>query len=556
MQFDLSKGKRVVGYCRYSSSSQRDESIDAQQRAIIAYCASKEWVLVGWYIDRARTGRNDDRKEFIRMLNDSSSGMFDIVLVHKSNRFCRGYGRVQKFRNYLQSQGVLLQSTREIMDGTPESESMLGQTFLRDQEYSDYLSEEVKKGLHENALNAKYNGGRVPYGLSVDAATQKYIVNESEAEGVRTVFRMTIEGHSYTEIQTELNRRGFRTKKGEPFGVNSLHSILKNEKYTGTYIYNRSAEATLKALDNYETRKVRNGHKYRDRSEWIIHENAFPAIVSKEDFEKVQQIMEARRRRSATYKAKREYLLSGKIVCGECGSSISGNYRKSGGGHVTDYASYRCTRKNKTIECGNKEVNCELLESKVIALISSIIYDESKIPEIVSKYEDYYRERHSTQVDDIQRLQKSLAQLDRRRRNTAAAIAEIGLSETLAEQLKQFEAEKAAVEAKLRLAEIAAASRTIDEQRMVMAFRAAKAAFESGENKTRKLIVQRLVEKVTVYSDHVEVSLNLDSELLASVLRKASETTNRTDATVSPICHHYCEDMLAEVERFELSRSF
>ena len=85
---------------------------------------------------------------------------------------------------------------------------------------------------------------------------------------------------SYEEILTELNRLGIKGKRGKEIGKNSLHSILKNEKYTGTYIYNKSA---AKDADG-----KRNGHAYKPEDEWIVIEDGCPAIISKEDFKAVQ----------------------------------------------------------------------------------------------------------------------------------------------------------------------------------------------------------------------------------------------------------------------------
>lgn len=89
---------------------------------------------------------------------------------------------------------------------------------------------------------------------------------------------MTIDGYSRSDIINELNDRGYNTKIGTMFRVNSLHSILTNEKYTGVYIYNKTVPKNVFGK--------RNGHSYKDDSEIIRIEGGMPQIISKEDFQR------------------------------------------------------------------------------------------------------------------------------------------------------------------------------------------------------------------------------------------------------------------------------
>lgn len=148
--------------------------------------------------------------------------------------------------------------------------------------YSKNLARETMKGFTENGYKALHNGGTPPLGYDVNEE-KKYIINPREAESVKLIYEMSIAGSSRSEIINELNERGFKTKIGTVFKANSIHSILTNEKYTGVYIYNKTAKKD--ALGK------RNGHAYKDESEIIRVEGGIPAIVSREDFEKVQEIL-------------------------------------------------------------------------------------------------------------------------------------------------------------------------------------------------------------------------------------------------------------------------
>lgn len=160
----------------------------------------------------------------------------------------------------------------------------------------------------------------------MDPQTRKLVVNENQAEAVRLIFDMFLDGRGYSEIRDKLNSGGFTTKRGNTFGKNSLHEILRNEKYTGVYTYNRSA---AKSVDGKFNR-----HAHKDAGEIIQLEGAVPKLIDKEKFQRVQDTFQKRIHKGAQHKAKEPYLLTGKIICGKCGSAYVGNRRKAYDGHI------------------------------------------------------------------------------------------------------------------------------------------------------------------------------------------------------------------------------
>ncbi|MBP1736948.1 MAG: resolvase [Oscillospiraceae bacterium] len=543
--------KRVVGYCRYSTEMQRDESIEAQQRAITRYCESSDLAISKWYIDKAQSASISQRDEFQTMLKDALNGEFDILVFHKLDRFVRDLEDQIIFLNRLKDAGVVTKSVCETIEDTPAGRLSTNIYGAFNQYYSDNLRVETMKGLCENAYKAQYNGGTVPYGLSVDPTDKKYIINPHEAEAVKLIFIRTVERYSYQEIQQELTAKGFRTRDGKKFTANSLYSILHNEKYTGTYIYNKSAAAKKIRTDGV-SRKTRNGHKTKDRSEWIIIENGLPAIISKETFEAVQKIL-AGRVRSGQAKAKQTYLLSGKIICGDCGSVYAGNYRKSYG-KQGEYISYRCTRKNKTLKCSNKEIKRDLVEEQVLKILSNLVFNNNKIPELVHAYENYCAEQNQELIDNVKRQEKLLDEVNKKLSNTANAIASCGLSDTLQTMLASLEREKTVISSSLAKARKDVCSITIDVDALTQSFRQAKRAFENGTLENMKAIVQDYVEKVIVFEDKMVIMLNLQNEQLKDLLEK--EEASRKSLLASSFDFSSNEDVLAEREGFEPSNGF
>lgn len=355
--------KRAALYARFSSDNQRTESIDAQVRAMKDFCTQNKWKIVETYVDEAYSATNDRRPSFQRMIEDSGKGMFDIVLVHKLDRFSRNRYDSAIYKNKLKHNGVRLYSVLERLDDSPESiilESMLESIG---EYYSSNIAREVMKGLKENAFHCKHTGGSAPLGYDV-GEDKKLVINEREAEAVRIIYDMYINGYGYRNIAEYLNSKGYVTKKGNNFKPNSVsfYEILNNLKYTGTYVYNRSSSK------NYSHR--RNSHRYKPEEEIIKITGGCPAIISTETFQKA-----AERRKSVTAKgqlgSKHFYLCSGIVVCGECGKKMFG--RKRFGKYTFNV--YCCTS-YKADCCNIKEVDSARLDEHTVKLLEREMFNE------------------------------------------------------------------------------------------------------------------------------------------------------------------------------------
>jgi site-specific DNA recombinase len=229
---------RVAEYARFSSDNQRSESIDAQLRAMNQFCKQNHWQVVAIYTDEARSATTDNRPEFQKMIADSSKGIFDIVLVHKLDRFSRDRYDSAIYKKRLKKNHVTLCSVLEKMDDSPESIMMESVLEGMAEYYSKNLAREVMKGMNETALQCKHTGGSTPLGFDLDHE-KHLVINPHEAEAVKIIFEMYDNGYGYSDIITTLNQNGYTTKKGCTFGKNSLYEILGNEKYTGTFVFNR-----------------------------------------------------------------------------------------------------------------------------------------------------------------------------------------------------------------------------------------------------------------------------------------------------------------------------
>ncbi len=324
--------QRAVIYARFSSNNQRAESIDAQLRACKEYAERNGYIIINTYCDSAKSGTSAEREAFQTMITDSNDRQFNFVIVHKLDRFSRDKYDSVHYKRKLRNNNVRVISCLEHLSDDPESIMLESVLEGMSQYYSANLSREVMKGLKENALSCRHTGGVAPLGFDVDEDL-RYVINNNEAEIVRTIFSMYTNYFGYSEIISHLNKLGYRTKVNKPFSKSSIHTILKNEKYRGVYIYNRKKEFDF-------NRKRRPSIK--DESEIIRIEGGLPQIISDDLFYKAQHLLSKNKLKSGTYNSKQPYLLSGLIICGECGSSLCGNSR-TGGKTNSMYSSYRCS---------------------------------------------------------------------------------------------------------------------------------------------------------------------------------------------------------------------
>ena len=228
---------RAVAYCRYSSEGQRDGySIEAQLNAIKTFCERENIELVNQYIDEARSGTNDNRESFQKMITDSSKNQWDYVIVHKLDRFARDRYDSAIYKKILKDNGVKLLSVLERLDDSPESVIMEGLLEAMAEYYSKNLSRETLKGKNEAAKDCRWLGGQhKPWGYTIDENKHLVIVPD-EAIIIKEAFERIAGGETAGHVAHDLNAKGFRTRTGKPFSGSSLIRCFTNPIYKGSLL--------------------------------------------------------------------------------------------------------------------------------------------------------------------------------------------------------------------------------------------------------------------------------------------------------------------------------
>lgn len=485
-------------YARYSSDNQREESIDAQIRAIKEYAEREGMLITKIYTDEARSATTDNRPKFLEMIQDSEFGLFDAVIVHKLDRFSRDRYDSAHYKRILKKNGVRLISVLEHLDDSPESIILESVLQGMAEYYSKNLAREVMKGMKETALQCKHTGGLPPLGFNVDSSTKEYVKNEEEAKAVRIIFDMYANGHSYNQIIDKLNSLGYKTKLGRAFGINSLSEILRNEKYIGTYVFNK----VPKMING-----KRNSHRTKKPEEIITIPNGIPAIIDNETFAKVKQRM-LNNKRNASNKAKETYLLSGKIFCGCCGSSMTG-HTSYAGKNKTKYSTYNCGKRYRTKECKMKNISRDFVEDIVLTEIKKRILNPSSIKILTKSLIDHYNRMTSANTEELKALEKRSRALQFEIDNIINAISQGMFHPSLKEKMDNLEVEKSKISNYITEVKTSMTSNEINEKLVEQYLIKDISSINDKSANNFKAIINTYVESVLVHEDKVDLSLIL-----------------------------------------------
>ena len=488
--------KKVVIYARFSSDNQREESIDAQVRAITDYCTKNGYSIVRTYTDEAKSATTDDRPQFQQMIKDSTTGLFDAVIVHKLDRFSRDRYDSAFYKRELKKNKVSLVSVLENLDDSPESIILESVLEGMAEYYSANLSREVMKGMKETAYQCKHTGGIAPLGYDV-APDKTYIINEFESETVRIIFDMAYRGESYQTIIDKLEKEGRKSKLGKLFSKTSLNSILRNEKYCGVYIFNKTGQ---------KIRGKRNVYQ-KNENEIIRIEDGMPAIISKEIFTAINNKMDnsSQSDKAAKRATRRIYLLTGKIKCGKCGETMRGNTRYCGRSK-NEYVTYDCQGRRLKKGCSAKSINAKLIEDLVINYIEDELLSYSNIDYIADKAIEHNNSLKHGVPQTITAHKYKLKEIQSQIDNIVNAIASGMFHPSMKEKMDQLENIKASYESKIRDLQMRLSGyKKIDKEKIVM-FLESKKGLKNKSLDELKIIIQTFIDKVSVFDNHIEIT--------------------------------------------------
>lgn len=331
---------------------------------------------------------------------------------------------------------------------------------------------------------------------------KKYVINDTEAPAIRMIFKLADMGMSYRNICDELEKAGYKTRRGKKFVPNSIHDILRNPKYTGVYTFNRASQRSHDGS--------RNWRKQKDKEDQIIIPDGVPAIIDKDLFWRVQKMLDARKNRINPRQKEKGvlYILTGKTFCGDCGSPVTGTsqYRAKGG---PTYRYYMCTDKQKKCnksKCSSKRWPKEKTEEAILREIKR----ELTSPNLAKHLFKLYKERNKKQNEQQDTLTKEIQSLaDRTNRLLDMVESGIGDMTTAAERIDQYTKRKKDLEYEL-VQTAAQVEYTVEHFRGYLDHISGNLDSKLDPYQAKK-IIDTYVEKIILYPDNrVEVILKFN----------------------------------------------
>jgi site-specific DNA recombinase len=316
---------RVAAYCRVSTGSdEQQESLNTQIKHYESYIkANPDWEFAGIYYDEGITGtKKEKRPELLRMISDCENRKIELIVTKSISRFARNTTDCLELVRKLLDLDIFIYFEKEnINTGSMESELMLSILSGLAESESVSISENSKWSVKRRFQNGTFKISYPPYGY--DTVDGDMVVNKSQAKIVRFIFAEILSGKGTHKIANELNSRKIPTKKSGRWTATTIRGMIGNEKYTGDAIFQKTY------TDDCFNRHNNNGEK-----EQYLVRNHHEPIISHEDFEAAQDIVEQRGKEKGLEKQNKKYQnrypFSGKIICGQCGGTFKRRIHSSG----------------------------------------------------------------------------------------------------------------------------------------------------------------------------------------------------------------------------------
>ena len=459
----------AVIYARYSCDNQREESIDGQIRECTEFAERIGITVLRCYCDRALSAKTDNRPQFLEMIRDAEKNLFDMIIVWKLDRFARNRYDSARYKAQLKKHNVkVVSATEHISEG---SEGILLESVLEGyaEFYSAELSEKVVRGMTENVLKGKFNGGTPTIGYKVTDGCM--VKDELTAPYILEAFQMYANGYSIHEVRAFLNEHGVRQYNGKPVSYSTVGRMLKNRRYLGEITFRDTFRA-----------------------------DAIPAIVTPELFERVQQKLVLNRHAPGRNKANDEYILTTKFYCGQCGAYMIGESGKNKYGAVYRY--YKCAyKKNQHGDCPCKAIRKDDIENLIISKTLKMLQEEKTVDAIVSMILNLQTRENTT----LPLLEHQLSETETAIANLMIAIEQGILTKTTKSRMEELEAMREDLEGKILNEKLAQPA--IDEA-FVREFLSRFTTCEKPTAAQKKQLIETFINSIFLFDDKVVITYN------------------------------------------------
>lgn len=382
---------KVALYTRVSTEDQAREgfSLQVQKEFLLDYAKNFGWDVFcsidgcEVYEDDGYSGYNMERPALQRLIFDVQSKKVDVVIVYKQDRLSRNLKELLSFLEELDDLKIGFKSATEPFDTTTSAGKLAIQMLGSYAEFErNRLIERVFPGMVAGVKKGHWQGSRfTPYGYIHNKETKKLEVFPEEAERVKEIFKMYLEGKSTSQIAAHYYRLGISSRTGGKFYTKFIADILKNEVYIGTLIWNKR---------RYEMKeKTKNGHgkgyktvKNSD-ADVIVVPNAHESIIENQDFERVQKLLSRNQRNSVVRFKNNVYHFSGVLKCHCCGKNYRGKMVMTNSAKSSKKPWYYCSSYGvHYLHCDNKAVTADAIHNQIWSILDVICENIHVIEEL------------------------------------------------------------------------------------------------------------------------------------------------------------------------------
>ena len=340
--------KRAAIYVRVSTQYQVDRASLPVQRSELVNYAKYALDIPDFVIfeDAGYSAKNTDRPDYQQMMARIRTGEFSHLLVWKIDRISRNLLDFAAMYSELKQLGVVFVSKNEQFDtSSAMGEAMLKIILVFAELERNMTAERVSAVFLSRANDGIWNGGKVPFGYAYDKQTKTFSILEDEAKTVRLIYALYESSKSLVTVSKALNERGIKTRNGSEWSPTTVHTMLSNPFYSGTYRY------------NYRNESDPHHHVPKKKEDWILVKNHHPAIVSPEHQAAVELILASKSYgKNQTYQRKNIHAFAGLLTCGYCGSTMAATIDRARADGWRPSV-YICSRRRMSNDCQNKYVS-------------------------------------------------------------------------------------------------------------------------------------------------------------------------------------------------------
>lgn len=396
---------RVAAYCRVSTDG--DEQLGSFESQKLYYeqkiADNPEWVNAGIFADEAITGtKTDKRNGFQEMIARCQNGKIDMILTKSISRFARNTVDTLNYVRMLKDKNIAIFFEKENIN-TLDMNGELLLTIMSSlaQQEVESLSQNVKIGLQMKMKRGEMVGFNGCFGYDYDPETKTISVNEDEAQTVRMIYDMYLQGYGTTTIAKRLIELGIKNKKGEvSWHTHGVMGIIKNEKYKGDILLGKTF-----TTDPISKRRLAN---FGEENQYYIRDHHEP-IVSREIWDEAEKIRKKRAKNKVVEttgnreRYTRQYAFSSMCECAYCGHKLTRRTRHSSS--IYEKPVWQCMNatKNGIANCPNcKAIDETILEGAFLDAFKLLAGNFDDVLEVVLSYV----EESANNDDNIRRKQQ------------------------------------------------------------------------------------------------------------------------------------------------------